>query len=337
MPSPSAQILQALKGKRVALLGATSNVARALIPYIKEAGVAVFKSPRARLPDDIDKLPKPEDVDVIIHLAAVTKPAAANRDPWNALGLNVATVHLLLHRYNRKGCRLVLASTIRSGAPDSTYAWTKSAAEAIAVSAQGPHVVVVRFGNVLETSDVVSALVRGISGRSVPGQRKRVVDFGYVAGTTDYFHPGVTIPHQLACALSLPSGSMVTPVLPEVPIPYLAGMLAAYAAFKMRRPVDHWKPRYEPRPALPPLIPHWWLRATRLRGVRVRVDREWIVIWYLVTDMRRCHVPNRRFEKKVVTKAQRLQKRIEKLQQPRLGSFLHAIDFKRLFREYGYR
>lgn len=257
------RMLEQLAGKKVVLLGRTGQLGRRLAPIVETAVGAdgMYYDPdrdAIDLPRDISKLPT--DADVVICLSAVTKPEDADAEPARALAVNVDAVHRLTDHYRGTTCRVVFASSVRSASNDSVYAYTKIATEAIVSGVDGsPPVTIMRLGNLIETARVIERLSVSV---------RKGMD-GFVANTVEYFQPMDTVTVVLDRALGYDSGTIVTPLLPIVSIPFVAGVFVGFACAR-GYDVARWNPDHRQVGVLPPLLPSWWLPFTTVDSFGLR-------------------------------------------------------------------
>lgn len=248
-------MLEQLAGKKVVLLGRTGQVGRRLAPLIEAAvgGHGSYRDPDHEvidLPEGINKLPI--DANVVICLSAVSKPEDADADPAEALRVNVDAVHRIADHYRGTNCRVIFASSVRSASNDSVYAYTKIATEAIASGVgHSPSVTIMRLGNLIETARVIERLSTSV----------QTGEGGFVANTVEYFQPMETVPVVLDRALTYASGTIVTPLLPIVSIPFIAGVFVGFAQARGYS-ITRWNPEHRQVGVLPPLLPSWWLPFT---------------------------------------------------------------------------
>lgn len=256
----SKSLADSLAGKRVLLLGGSGQIGRCLMPILEDAGARTEdpSTDEYRVPNDIGRIER--RFDVVICLSA-TKPGEAKANPAEALRVNVDTVHRLIEHFQRKRttCRVIFASSVRTVTSASVYAYSKIATEALvaaftATSVANPSVTVMRFGNVLGGSNVVETFKRDLAS-GAPGN--------YIENTIDYFQSPKTIPTILHAALTCAGGTIITPLLPPVPIPFVAGVLAG-VALKNERDIRIWNPEYNEVGPPPDLIPKWWIPFTSL-------------------------------------------------------------------------
>ena len=146
-PLPLDEPIARLAGKRILITGANGSIGSALLEHIDAT------------PTDIDSLDvrdgaaveaalaaaKPE---VIFHMAAAKSAPDGERDPMNALEVNVlGTRNVLAHA--PEGCRVITASTCKACEPETAYGASKLVAERVTLNAGGS---VARFYNVVESS-----------------------------------------------------------------------------------------------------------------------------------------------------------------------------------------
>jgi RmlD substrate binding domain len=320
--------------RRVLVLGATSRVARMVLPKLRkelpEADFSVPTRDEVLLPDDISKLSlvPGERPDLVVCLAAIVKPQEANDNPRKTLDVNVRTVGRLIQHYAQTpGCRLIFTSTVRTSSTDSMYAWSKIAAEVLVTSAAPPrvlpHVCVMRFGNLVESADVITGILESVTGRRRARADPKLPD-GYVVDTGEYFQSADTLIAELALALSdrVRSGSVITPILPRLAVPFVAGLLAGYA-LATDTLVSDWAPEYRFELDPPSPIPDWWLPYTQLEFVDVQAP--WgaeVKVPFLITnfDNQPTHDKDVREQE-----TKELKNGIDRASRPNLGGFIQHV------------
>ena len=302
------RLIDTLVGRRVLVLGGTGRIGKIVMadfPRDLFSELKILNSDDVSLPDGVSDLAR--DWDIVINLAAVARPSNAGKDPIKALQTNFVTVFRLIDHFRDTNCKLLLVSSIRTVAVNSVYAWTKIVAEAIvAAETKGLHVTAVRLGNVLETADSLIGLIKSISSTSSSE--------AFVVGGCDYYQPSSQLLKIFALALNRPAGSLVTPLLGQTPVPFLAGYLAASLHTVQGGSLDTWNPRYSPAEPIQPLIPPWWIPFTRLDKVHEGENS----LYCLVTNF--SEKPNNE------RRSQALRDAIERETQPHFGSIAAHLD-----------
>lgn len=283
------RLLEFVRGKRLILLGGTGIVGRVLLSSLIEAGPEHILVTGQRqllddLPEGIEYLQAslPSDIsvlslraDYVIALAAMSRPDKATRAPEEAIAANVETTRVLLEHYANTPTRIVLTSSVRSSTLGDVYSATKNATEMIGAGWSGTaSVVTVRLGNIIESSRAIQSyenMAWGFGG-------------GYLSSGYDYFQPSFSIPYVFHLALDpdTESATIITPLLPRVPLLFIAGYLAGVGRaeeFKQQEVLGG-VPVREGQDV--ELLPRWWYPHSHKADLSITVankDRK----YYFVT------------------------------------------------------
>jgi hypothetical protein len=274
------RLLSDVEGKRLLVLGGTGRVGKALYPFLVSSKPSSFvltgqaddlndedlKSAnyiKLELPEGIARI-DPKRYDVVLVLAADSDPRTCNQDAGQAIRVNVETVTRLMDRFRDREARIVVASSIRTSGAQGTYTATKIAVE-LSVSTfprqdHGPTVTVVRLGNVLAGSRVFQSLIDALEDPASP--TKATIGLG-----TDYFEPTSMIPWHFDKALRCEHADIITPLLPEVPIGFLAGVLVSIV-----RPPSDWNLPLAKATDRLPLLPEAWYPFSRADTQRLDTE-----------------------------------------------------------------
>jgi hypothetical protein len=266
-------------GTSVVMLGGTGPVARLIRRQLAERHPASIESPsrqKIRLPGGVDKLPL--DCDVVINFAALSRPGPTNSQPQEALDTNVVTVQKLLAHYHHTRTHIVCVSSVKTTVIQSMYGWSKLAAEALVASASDDvQATIIRLGNIIETAPSIMSMIRSIQDIPITG--------GFIASSSEYYQPADTVLDSISVAIESSPGSIVTPLLPAVPLPFIAGYLAGLFQRSQEISLRSWAPEYVYGDPTPPLIPDWWLPYTSVIE-RASAACEDGSSYYLVTNFK---------------------------------------------------
>ena len=303
-----------LEGKRVLVIGGNGRVGKLLCPQLEaaEPEVLIVTSRRGEeghfrctLPDDIDKLPAPSEVDVVLNLAAVSTPRSASDDPALALNSNISAVHALIEKYQNR-CVLVLVSSVRSVGLSSLYSWTKLASEALGTAGKG-RIRVIRIGNILAEAGVVAALKESLP-ISQQGQ--------WVSGGYEYFQSSFSLAVSIRMCMEedWETPVIITPLLNPVPVSFLAGCLAGWWVRAGAPDLRQWNPVYKYEAGQLGLVPDWWIEHSAYWSVAdPGFERHF---GFIVTDFR---------GDTGVDEHRLIREKLHEESFPRLGKFVQAL------------
>jgi UDP-N-acetylglucosamine 4,6-dehydratase/5-epimerase len=183
---------------------------------------------------DADRLRKGmEDVDVVIHAAALKQVPAAEYNPFEAVKTNILGAENVINAALSAGVRQVVAlSTDKAAAPINLYGATKLASDKLFIAAnhhRGSHDIrfsVVRYGNVMGSrGSVIPFFLEKRSGGVLPVTDERMTRFNIT------LQQGVDF--VLACLARMWGGELFVPRIPSYRILDIAAAVAPEAKIEL--------------------------------------------------------------------------------------------------------